>query len=158
MSPPAPRCDAPDGTPARAEPIDAERARALRRAVLRPHEALEALAAREPADAHHVGVVVAGEVVAVGRVRPEGAPGEWRVNGMATHPDHRGRGHGSAVLEALVARARLAGAERVWCTARCAAAAFYERHGFAVDGEAPDDPITGPHVRMSRPAAMNPGE
>src|SRR3954454_11166419 len=72
--------------------------RPLRQSVLRPHQTLEELAAHEPPDAFAVGVFAAGELISVGFVAREGEPGSWRVRGMATAPEARGRGAGAAVL------------------------------------------------------------
>ena len=93
-------------------------------------------------------------VVACGSVVAEPHPvspreGDWRVRGMATDPEHRGRGYGSALAAACVAHARSAGARRVWLQARPAAIALYERAGFVRESEEFDVPGIGPHVRMT---------
>ena len=82
----------------------------------------------------------------------EGPPGAWRVRGMATAPEARGRGAGTAVLDALVSHALAEGATLVWCTARTRARSLYERAGFAVTSEVFEPPDIGPHVRMERRA------
>ena len=110
--------------------------RNLRRDVLRPHSSLEELASREPA-----------ESIAFG-ARDGQAPGDWRVRGMATKPDARGRGAGSGVLQALVQHAVAHGATRVWCNARTRARTLYERVGFVVASEEFEPPDIGPHYRM----------
>jgi GNAT superfamily N-acetyltransferase len=133
----------------RAEPVRPEETRPLRHAVLRPHETPDQLAAREAPDAYYAGVRFEGEIVAVGRIRPDGGPGAWRINGMATAPARRGRGFGSLVLEELLRHARARGATRVWCTGRAEARRFYERHGLVVESEAHDDPATGVHHLMA---------
>lgn len=137
-------------TPPVVRTITAPESRPLRRAVLRPHDTDEELRSREPADAHYVGVEVDGAIVAVGRIRPEGDDGAWRLNGMATAPAWRGHGHGGRVLRALIDHARIQGARAVWCTARADASGFYERAGLTVVGVAHDDPATGRHVLMRR--------
>ncbi len=67
---------------------------------------------------------------------PEGALGlvAWRLRGMATAPQLRGRGIGSDVLVAGLAAAASAGAGLVWCNARTRALEFYRRHGFETVG------------------------
>ena len=129
-----------------------EDARPLRRAVLRPRETLEQLAAREPPDCLAVAAFDEGgsTPVAVGLVAPDGEPGDWRVRGMATAPAARGRGLGSAVLAELVRHAVAHGAVRVWCNARTPARAFYARAGFSVVSSEFELPGIGPHVRMER--------
>jgi len=72
-------------------PISVEQTRALRHAVLRPHESLEAVAAHEAPGSFAAGAFDAGELIAVGLVAPDGEPGGWRVRGMATTPHARGR-------------------------------------------------------------------
>jgi ribosomal protein S18 acetylase RimI-like enzyme len=67
---------------------------------------------------------------------------------MATRADARGRGFGTAVLQALVQHAIVHGAERVWCNARTPARALYERVGFVVASEEFEPPRIGPHYRM----------
>jgi len=109
---------------------------------------LEELATHEPAGAVAFGAFVGGEVVAVGLVGPEGEAGDWRIRGMATRPDARGRGAGSSVLQALVQHAIEHGATRVWCNARTCARSLYERAGFSAVSEKFDLPRIGPHYRM----------
>jgi GNAT superfamily N-acetyltransferase len=124
--------------------------RPLRQSILRPHQTLEELAAHEPREAFAVGVFLDGELISVGFVAPEGEPGAWRVRGMATAPAARGRGAGTAVLEALVAHARSQGAGRVWCNARTPARSLYERAGFVVSSDEFELPQIGPHFVMER--------
>jgi ribosomal protein S18 acetylase RimI-like enzyme len=129
-------------------PVPLEQTRALRQAVLRPHQTVEELAAHEPADAFAVGVFDGEELVAVGLVGREGGPGSWRVRGMATARQARGRGAGTAVLGALVRHAVAQGATRVWCNARTPARSLYERAGFTVTSDEFELPEIGPHFVM----------
>jgi GNAT superfamily N-acetyltransferase len=122
--------------------------RALRREVLRPHQSLEELAGHEPAGSVAFGAFDAGELIAVGLVGAEGEPGDWRVRGMATAANARGRGAGTAILNALVRYAIAHGASRVWCNARTAARTLYERAGFVVASDVFEAPDIGPHYRM----------
>jgi ribosomal protein S18 acetylase RimI-like enzyme len=130
--------------------VPLERTRALRRAILRPHETLEQLAAHEPAEAFAVGAYEAGELIAVGFVAPDGEPGGWRIRGMATVPAARGRGAGTAVLDALIAHATAQGATRIWCNARLPARSLYVRAGMRVVSERFELPEIGPHQVMER--------
>jgi GNAT superfamily N-acetyltransferase len=132
--------------------------RLLRHAVLRPREPPEAIVAHEPAGAVAFAALEDGDErpIAVGLVGPEGGPGSWRVRGMATEPEARGRGAGTAVRAALIAHARANGATLVWCNARVRAVTLYERAGFrAVSDEFEVDRI-GPHYRMELPLDRNP--
>jgi GNAT superfamily N-acetyltransferase len=122
--------------------------RRLRREVLRPYMSLEELAAHEPPGAVAFGAFADGDLVAVGLVGAEGEPGDWRVRGMATRSDARGRGAGTAILQALVQHAVAHGATRVWCNARTPALTLYERVGFVVASDEFEPPRIGPHYRM----------
>ncbi len=101
----------------------------------------------DEAPAFHVGAYDAAVLLGTGNIRAD-PPGWWRVRGMATEPGRRGTGVGAAVLGALLAHARGHGGGAVWLNARTPARAFYERHGFTVQGEVWDEPDIGPHVRM----------
>lgn len=111
----------------------------------------------DEAPAFHVGAYDgAGDgwsLVGTGNIRLDSQLGSetwWRVRGMATEPDARGAGVGSAVLGALLDHARQHGGGGVWLNARTPARSFYERHGFSVQGEVWDEPEIGPHVLMIR--------
>lgn len=104
----------------------------------------------------------AGEIVAVGSLLLE-APA-WpvgadraarcrRIRGMATRPDMRSRGIGSAVLAELLRLAADDGAALVWCNARVDAVPFYRRAGFDVVGDRFELPHIGPHHAMQRAVA-----
>ena len=122
--------------------------RALRRQVLRPHETVAELASHEPPDAFAVGAFESDRLVAVGLIGPEGEPGEWRVRGMATLPEMRGRGAGGAILQALLDHAREHGATAVWANVRTPARTLYERAGLEVASDQFELPEIGPHVVM----------
>jgi GNAT superfamily N-acetyltransferase len=124
--------------------------RPLRQSILRPHQTVEQVAAHEPGDAFAVGAFAGERLVSVGFVSPDGEPGAWRVRGMATAADARGRGAGTAVLDALVAHASERGALRVWCNARTPARSLYERAGFTAASDEFELPRIGPHFVMAR--------
>ena len=129
-------------------PVSLEQTRALRQAILRPHQTLAELAAHEPAGTFAVGAFDGDELVSVGYVVAEGEPGAWRIRGMATVPAARGRGAGTAVLDALLAHARAHGARRIWCNARTPARSLYERAGLRVASDEFELPEIGPHLLM----------
>jgi ribosomal protein S18 acetylase RimI-like enzyme len=108
----------------------------------------------EPPGAFAVGAFEDEELAAVGLIGPEGEPGAWRVRGMATEPEVRGRGAGSAVLSALLEHARASGARRVWASVRTPARTLYERAGFSVVSDEFELPEIGPHVVMSQDLAV----
>lgn len=124
--------------------------RPLRHAILRPHQTLEELAAQEPRGGFAIGAFADDKLVAVGFVAPDGEPGSWRIRGMATAPEARGQGAGTAVLDALVAYACDHGATRLWCNARTPARSLYERAGFVVASDEFEPPHIGPHFTMER--------
>ncbi len=114
----------------------------LRRRVLRDGD--PAAEVRFPHDddpgALHLGVVDAGELVAVATACP--VPTPWRegrraaqLRGMAVEPARQGRGVGRLLLDAAVARLVTAGIEVLWANARDSALGFYETYGMSVVGE-----------------------
>ena len=157
------------------ERVPAPVVRALRHDVLRPgRPASESVYPEdlEPTTVHVAarlaGSVSAGEgtgraeiVVAVGTALrcappwdPDGSAAVWRVRGMATAQEWRGRGFGAAVLDALVSAVRAEGATGVWCNARVPARRLYERAGFSVRGDVIDVPHLGPHLVMWRTVGL----
>lgn len=131
--------------------------RDLRRRILRPDHASDALAARPGDDdplTAHFGSFEGARLVAIATVMREsepetpGAAHVWRIRGVATEEDARGRGHGAAVIRACIAHARAHGATLVWLNGRVSSADFYQKLGLEVSGEAFDTPPSGPHYRM----------
>ncbi|HEU0131684.1 MAG TPA: GNAT family N-acetyltransferase [Mycobacteriales bacterium] len=121
----------------------------LRQRVLRPRWTVERMLA-ESDPVPGIAVVEDGRVVACASVRPEPMPGDprdgdWRLRGMASDPDLRGRGYGALALAGALDHARERGGTRVWCNARTGALGFYEKHGFTVVGEEFVLPEGGPH-------------
>ena len=137
-------------------PLPPAETRPLRHAVLRPHQDIAELAGHEAPGAFAVGAFDGGELVSVGLVAPEGGPGAWRVRGMATAPEARGRGAGTLVLAALVDHAERKGAARIWANVRVPARSLYERAGFAVASDVFELPDIGPHVVMERAGVGRP--
>lgn len=142
-------------------PVTAAETRPLRQRVLRPKERVEDL--RWPhddaPDTLHVGAFVGGVMIATATIHREAPPEScgappasigWRLRGMATAPEMRGKGHGALLVRACVEHARARGGTIVWCNARVGAATFYERLGFVKHGDAFDLPEIGPHFVMSR--------
>jgi GNAT superfamily N-acetyltransferase len=122
--------------------------RELRQAELRPGETVAQMAATEAVEAVAFGAFDGPRLVAVGLVAPDDRPGSWRVRGMATTAEARGRGAGTAVLDALLRHAAGAGAVHVWCNARVGARSLYERAGFRATSIEFELPEIGPHVVM----------
>jgi len=140
--------------------VPVERTRALRKAVLRPY-----LPEDDPyvLDDDHLPTTVSfaavtpdDTVIGTARVTPEPPPFDserersWRLRGMATSPESRNRGVGSAVLAAVMGHIAQSGGGILWCNARVDALGLYERGGMRRWGEVWDEPHIGPHVVMWR--------
>ncbi len=91
-----------------------------------------------------------GQAVAVGRLHFN-SPEEAQVRYMAVDPAWDRSGLGSRILQGLEAEARKGGAQRVILNSRDKAIGFYEKHGYAISGEA-GGLFAGrvQHVRMSK--------
>ncbi|MYM88636.1 GNAT family N-acetyltransferase [Rugamonas sp. FT82W] len=79
---------------------------------------------------HAVAYDAGGTPVGTGRLLPDGHIGRMAVRQFA-----RGSGVGGALLQVLMAQARARGDTQVVLSAQSHAAPFYERHGFAIDGD-----------------------
>lgn len=144
---------------ARVQPsaVSADVVRPLRQEILRP-----ASPGRDvvfPNDEHpdtlHVAVRIENRIVGVASVMrdphpSDPRPGDWRIRGMATRPELRARGIGSALLAACEAHAREHRGTRLWCNARVKARSLYERGGLTVEGEVFEIAPIGPHYLMSK--------
>ncbi|WP_420104985.1 GNAT family N-acetyltransferase [Herbaspirillum huttiense] len=84
----------------------------------------------DPHCVHAVAYDEAGQPLATGRLRPDG-----HIGRMAVRKAGRGQGVGGAVLQALIAAARARGDAEVILNAQVHAEGFYQRHGFAREGE-----------------------
>ncbi|MGV7206431.1 GNAT family N-acetyltransferase [Oxalobacteraceae bacterium A2-2] len=94
---------------------------------------------------HAVAYDANGVPVGTGRLLPDG-----HIGRMAVRQSARGSGVGSALLQALMAQARQRGDREVALSAQTHAAPFYQRHGFATEGEEFYEAGL-PHVNMLRP-------
>lgn len=126
----------------------------LRMAVLRPGQPYDASRYLGEAAGFNVAAREDGRLIGCATFFPQAFPGPgeedgppdalvpaeavglvgWRLRGMATLPELRSTGVGSAVLTAGLAGVRAAGGELVWCNGRTQAMTFYGRHGFVVVG------------------------
>jgi GNAT superfamily N-acetyltransferase len=91
-----------------------------------------------------------GQAVAVGRLHFN-SPEEAQVRYMAVDPDWDRSGLGSRILQGLEAEARKRGAQTMILNSRDQAIGFYEKHGYALSGQAGG--LFGgrvQHVRMSK--------
>lgn len=137
--------------------IQAAETHPLRLQVLRPGGA--------PADAvfpnderegtFHLGAFENGQLLGIGSFYPERhrsfkGPKQFRLRGMATSPDHRGRGIGAKLLLHGLEHLHAQGTEVIWCNARVKAAPFYARLHFTTEGEIFELPGIGMHYLMHR--------
>ena len=137
--------------------IKAQETWPLRHRVLRPHQPLEECDFpndRNP-DSFHLGVFDRGELICIGSFYAERAEGlkgwrQFRLRGMATHPEHRGRGAGSRLMHFAMDHLVSLRADLLWCNARTGALGFYERLGFEVQGPAFEIPGIGEHHLLQR--------
>jgi predicted GNAT family N-acyltransferase len=105
--------------------------RAIRDAVFVAEQGVPAELEHDELDvgAVHVLVYDGARPVATGRILADG-----RIGRMAVLARERGRGAGRLMLAELVAAARRAGLDRVYCHAQCHALGFYEAMGFTAEG------------------------
>jgi predicted GNAT family N-acyltransferase len=104
-------------------------------------------------DSWHLGIRIDGDLVATSTWVPrdlDGRPGV-QLRGMATARHLQGRGTGGVLLDRGCELAAERGFPMVWARARDAALAFYERHGFVVEGDGfVDDATHLPHHLVTR--------
>ena len=105
--------------------VPAADVRPLRERVLRPGQSPAQLAYPGDDDpmSLHVAATVAGEVLAVASVMPEGLPGDplpgdWRIRGMAEHPGRARPGDRRRHARPLHEHARRQRRQAIWCNAR----------------------------------------
>lgn len=135
--------------------VEAADVRPLRLEVLRPEQ--PAPAAVYPGDDDqttvHVAAFDGGGIVGIASLYAESRAGgpqpAWRLRGMATSEQSRGRGVGRALLQFCIDEVVARGGGELWCNARTPAAEFYRRHGFEVVSEEFEIEGIGPHVVMS---------
>ena len=137
--------------------IDVQAARILRHQLLRPGRPADELVfpGDDAPDTLHSGAVEEERLVGIATIICEPSPGEeddraWRVRGMATLPEVRGRGYGGLLLERCVEHAVNHGGRLLWCNARAGAVGFYRRYAFTTRGDAFDIPDLGTHYLMTR--------
>jgi GNAT superfamily N-acetyltransferase len=139
--------------------IDAEGTHPLRRSVLRDGTPSDRVVfdGDELATTFHLAICTDDGPVAIATWMERRYPdlpalSGYQLRGMATDPDHRGRGLASALVRDGIDRCARRGAQVVWARARVSALEFYERHGFEARGQEYVDTTTGlPHVDIVRP-------
>ncbi len=94
----------------------------------------------DAADTLHLGAFIGSTLAAVATLCREPMPGEqsttsWRLRGMATLPEYRGRGLGKGLAQRCIAYGAKQRGTIVWCTSRIATVPFYQALGFVECGE-----------------------
>ena len=102
-------------------------------------------------DAVHALASLCGVPCAAGRLIFT-APTVAKIQRMAVVDDVRGRGVGRALLGCLEAEARRRGATRLTLWAQVSARPFYEKAGYAAQGDVFDDGTGIPHIAMQKSA------
>jgi GNAT superfamily N-acetyltransferase len=86
----------------------------------------------------HVAAKERDQVLGVASLLPEGHPRDgrqaWRLRGLVVRPEVRGLGLGRMLLAAIQAVARQRGGG-LWCAAPVTEQGFFQRFGFAAEGE-----------------------
>lgn len=127
----------------------------LRHAILRPSQPVEECRYEQDgeADSFHLGACLDGRLISIASFYREKHPGihlqvQYRLRGMASLPEFRGLGAGSALIREAesILRERLAGAW--WCNARLSASGYYEKLGLVQKGPIFDLPPLGDHKVM----------
>ena len=108
--------------------------------------------ADEDEGSFHLGFFVADRLVSVvsfhHRRNADREGDGYRLDGMATLAEFRGRGYGNKLINFASVYLRRRKANYIWCKALKAACNFYERVGFAFISEEYDIPEIGPHRDM----------
>lgn len=88
-------------------------------------------------DTVHAAIRIDDQLVCVSTLSRDPSPRSdhqpvWRIQGMATLPNHQGHGYGGTLIQHYVDHIAEAGGGLLWGHLRLAAIPFYERHGFVV--------------------------
>jgi GNAT superfamily N-acetyltransferase len=124
------------------------RAHAPRSACVYPHDSERST--------YHYGLInEAGEILAVASVYKEGSKlfqdeVQWRLRGMAVHPEHRGKRLGRMLLDHIIKTLKNEGGGRLWANARQSALGFYLKAEFKQTGELFEHEDLGLHAILSR--------
>ena len=127
----------------------------LRRRVLRTPLGLDFASeqlAREQTDVH-LAAYLDGELVGCAILTPiDSTRGVFKLRQMAIDPDRQGRGIGAQVVAFAEERSAARGYRRIILHARDSAVGFYERAGYAANGEIFVE-VTIPHREMVKELA-----
>lgn len=130
----------------------------LRSKILRPGQPIENSAYAEDAlsTTFHLGVFLDDKIVCNGTFIKGACPhfineiSAYRLRGMATDPEFRGRQLGSRLLSEAEEILKEKQCHFLWFNARASAFEFYKKNGYQCIGEMFDIPTIGPHKVMYR--------
>jgi len=100
----------------------------LRHRVMYPNLPFDAIKLENDDKGMHFGLYKGKNLISVVSLFKTGKVFQFRK--FATEVRHQGKGYGSLLLSYIIAFAKQAGAEKLWCNARLSAAAFYSKFGF----------------------------
>lgn len=121
--------------------ITAEETHSLRHQILRPHQPISecVLPGDEDEASFHFGAFLDDRLVTIASVFEQRESRfdqlvsfrhQFRLRGMATDEEFRGRGLGAAVLRKCIEVSWARGGDVFWCNARVTAVAYYEKMHF----------------------------
>lgn len=129
----------------------------LRQSVLRPDHSLENVHfdGDEDDQTFHLGAFEKNKLVSISSFYFERHPdfdveNQYRLRGMATAPEFRGKGISSSLLETAFPIIKQNLCQLVWCNARMTALDFYKKVGFIEYGSVFDIKTIGPHIVVSK--------
>lgn len=145
--------------------VTVEEIRPLRNQVLRPGRPIETVyyPCDQLQDCFHVGVKTENKVIATATFYPDilskeyqkflppslrqfdSTPKVYRLRGMASDPNYRGKGLGKLVLNFAYEELIRRNTPYIWCNARVVAIGFYEKLGYQIIGEEFQIPDIGGH-------------
>jgi len=136
--------------------ITAEETYPLRQRVLRPHQGIESCIWPGDTDpgVFHLAAVQDAKKVCIASFYPENHPDfkepvQYRLRGMATHEDYRGKNIGKDLMQHAMQSLRTTNPQTMlWCNARTLAAGFYSKLNFEQWGDEFNIAGIGPHVVM----------
>ena len=141
--------------------ITAQETRPHRQEILRKGQPPETViyAKDDNLETIHFAIAEGDEILSIASLEHEPFPlngkSAWRMRGVATYPEARGRGYGAMLVQASIDHALSKGSKYIWCNARIAAIPFYTASGFTQHGEEFDIPGAGPHSMMYRKFPKN---
>jgi ribosomal protein S18 acetylase RimI-like enzyme len=119
--------------------ITAEEARTIRGPILRPHLPPDRtiFTGDDWPDTFHAGAFQGDRLVGIVTIIHQPPPGSedpalWRLRGMATLPEARGKGCGAKLVRICLRYVAEQGGTMLWCDARESAIGFYLKLGFEV--------------------------